>query len=58
MLDAARNLSDLAIPPGNHLEPLQGDRKGEYSIRINQQWRICFRWEAHNAHAVAIEDYH
>ncbi len=58
MLDAATSLLDLRAPWGNRLEPLQGDREGQYSIRINDQWRICFRWEAGNAHDVEIVDYH
>jgi toxin HigB-1 len=58
MLDAAGDLKDLRIPPSNHLEPLKGDRLGQWSIRINQQWRLCFRWEAGNAHDVEIVDYH
>ena len=58
MLDAARNLSDLAAPPGNRLEPLQGDREGEHSIRINDQWRICFVWRKGDAYDVEITDYH
>jgi proteic killer suppression protein len=58
MLDAAVNLSDLRIPPANHLEALQGSRKGQYSIRINSQWRICFRWHVGDAYDVEIIDYH
>jgi toxin HigB-1 len=57
MLDAARGPQDLYRPPGNRFEALQGDRRGEYSIRINRQWRICFRWE-NGAEGVRIEDYH
>ncbi|MCE8002261.1 type II toxin-antitoxin system RelE/ParE family toxin [Billgrantia ethanolica] len=57
-LDAAGALDDLRIPPGNRLEPLRGDREGQYSIRINDQWRICFRFEAGNAYDVEIVDYH
>lgn len=49
---------ELAVPPGNRLERLKGDRAGEYSIRINDQFRICFRWEAGNAHQVEVTDYH
>ena len=56
-LDAAEALHDLRIPPGNRLEPLLGNREGQYSIRINDQWRLCFRWEA-GAHDVEIVDYH
>ena len=57
-LDAAVTLEDLRVPPGNHLERLRGDRAGEWSIRINDQWRICFRWERGDAHDVEIVDYH
>lgn len=48
----------MAVPPGNRLEPLKSDRKGQHSIRVNDQWRICFRWENANAHEVEIVDYH
>jgi len=58
ILDAAENLVDLRFPPGNRLEKLAGDRKGEYSIRINGQWRICFRWRNPDAYDVEIADYH
>ena len=58
ILDAAENLDDLKVPPGNHLEKLSGDRAGQYSIRINQQWRICFRWKESNCFDVTIVDYH
>jgi proteic killer suppression protein len=58
MLNNAKVLQDLRIPPNNRLEPLKGGRKGEWSIRINDQWRICFKWEDGAAHNVAIEDYH
>jgi proteic killer suppression protein len=58
MLHAAKDLADLRIPPSNSLEALEGDRKGQYSIRINRQWRICFRWIGGNAEAVEIVDYH
>lgn len=58
MLDAAVKLEDLKIPPSNHLENLRDDRKGEYSIRINQQWRICFKWWDGNSYNVEIVDYH
>lgn len=54
----ARQLEDLRVPPANRLEALKGDRKGQYSIRINQQWRICFVWKQNNAHNVEIVDYH
>jgi proteic killer suppression protein len=58
ILDAAEQLDDLRVPPGNRLEKLSGDREGEYSIRINDQWRICFRWSAGDAYEVEIADYH
>lgn len=58
MLDVAAKLEDLLVPPGNRLEKLSGDRKGQYSIRINDQYRICFVWRAGNAHEVEITDYH
>lgn len=58
MLDAAVQLSDLRIPPGNRLEALKGDRKGQYSIRINHQFRLCFTWKNGDAHEVEITDYH
>jgi proteic killer suppression protein len=57
-LSDAQDLRDLQAPPGNRLEPLHGRRAGQYSIRINDQWRIGFRWVDGNAHAVAIADYH
>ena len=57
-LHAATELEVLASPPGNHLEALQGDRKGQYSIRINDQWRICFLWREGHAYGVEIVDYH
>jgi proteic killer suppression protein len=57
-LHRARTLHDLQAPPGNRLETLRGDRKGQYSIRINDRWRICFRWEADGVHGVEIADYH
>lgn len=57
-LDAAVKLDDLRVPPGNHLEALKGHRKGQHSIRINDQWRLCFVWEANGAHCVEIVDYH
>lgn len=53
-----RELRELSVPPGNHLEPLRGDRMGQQSIRINDQFRICFRWEAGHAYEVEITDYH
>ncbi len=58
MIDAAPSLDALKVPPGNRLELLKGNRKGKYSIRINDQWRICFRWEDGNAWDVEIVDYH
>jgi len=58
MLDAAENLADLRFPPGNRLERLSGNRMGQHSIRINDQWRLCFRWKDGNAHDVEIADYH
>lgn len=58
MLDAAQSLQDLRVPPGNRLEKLTGDREGQHSIRINDQWRICLRWKEGNAHDVEITDYH
>ncbi|TMQ52089.1 MAG: plasmid maintenance system killer [Candidatus Eisenbacteria bacterium] len=57
-LDAAVTLEDLRVPPGNRLERLRGDRAGEWSIRINEKWRICFRWAEGHAHDVEIVDYH
>ena len=58
MLDAAVNLADLRSPPGSRLEKLKGDREGQWSIRINDQWRVCFRWEGGDAFDVEIADYH
>lgn len=57
-LHAATELGELAVPWGNHLEALKGDRKGQHSIRVNDQWRICFRWRKGRAHDVEIADYH
>jgi len=57
-LDAATLLDDLRVPPGNRLELLTGNRTGQHSIRINDQWRICFRWERGDAYEVEIVDYH
>lgn len=58
MLHRAKELSDLRVPPGNRLEALKGDRAGQFSIRINDQWRICFKWEDGAALEVEITDYH
>jgi proteic killer suppression protein len=58
MVNAAVRLDDLRSPPGNHLEALKGDRKGQHSMRINRQWRICFRWTAEGPENVEIVDYH
>ena len=58
MLDSAQRLDDLNAVPGNRLEALAGDRKGQHSIRVNQQYRITFRWEKHDAHDVCCADYH
>ena len=58
MLDAAETLADLLVPPGNRLEVLHGDRAGQHSIRINDQWRICFAWTSAGPTDVEITDYH
>jgi proteic killer suppression protein len=58
VLNAAVSLSSLRVPPGNRLEKLKGNRKDQHSIRINDQWRICFIWKEENAHNVEIVDYH
>ena len=58
MLQAASQLSDLRVPPGNRLESLKGNRFGQFSIRVNQQWRICFHWANDGAHDIEIVDYH
>jgi len=58
MIDAATSLRDLRTPPSNHLEKLRGKRKRQYSIRINDQWRICFEWKQGNAYKTEIFDYH
>ena len=58
MIDAAQNINDLISPPSNRLEKLHGDRNGQYSIRINNQYRICFKFEGSNAYDVEIVDYH
>ncbi|PIP43131.1 MAG: excinuclease ABC subunit A [Deltaproteobacteria bacterium CG23_combo_of_CG06-09_8_20_14_all_60_8] len=57
-LEIANRLDDLRVPPGNHLEALKGDRSGQYSIRVNDQWRVCFRWTDSGAEHVEIVDYH
>jgi toxin HigB-1 len=57
-IDAAKQLDELRIPPGNRLEPLHGDRYGQYSIRINDQWRVCFEWREGTAWNVEVVDYH
>jgi len=58
MLEAAERLGDLRVPPGNRLEKLSGSREGQHSIRINDQWRVCFRWHEGHAYEVEITDYH
>ena len=58
ILDAATELNALRLPPGNRLEALKGDRKGQSSIRINDQWRVCFKWKAGDVYDVEITDYH
>ena len=58
MLNAAADLKDLAVPPGNRLEALKGSLSGQHSLRVNDQWRIIFRWHAGEAHAVRMIDYH
>jgi toxin HigB-1 len=58
VVETAEQLEDLRVPPGNRLEKLKGDRAGQHGIRINDQWRICFRWRDGNAFEVAIVDYH
>ena len=58
MLNQARKLDDMRVPPGNRLEALKGERAGQHSIRINDQWRICFRWSTNGASDVEIVDYH
>lgn len=58
MLNNAQSIMDLRVPPANHLEALKGDRRGQHSIRINRQWRVCFRWSNGNARDVEIVDYH
>ena len=58
ILDAAASINDLRVPPGNRLEELANDRKGQHSIRINNQWRICFVWKSGDSYDVEIVDYH
>ena len=58
LVNAAANINDLRVPPGNHLEKLVGDRVGPYSIRVNNRWRICFSWSASGAANVELVDYH
>jgi proteic killer suppression protein len=58
LIDAAERLEDLRVPPGNRFEKLQGDRAGQHSIRVNDQWRVCFRWEGADAYDVELLDYH
>ena len=57
-LDRSRELRDVSLPPGNRLETLKGSRAGQHSIRVNDQWRVCFRWQGEDAHDVEIEDCH
>jgi proteic killer suppression protein len=57
-VDAAEALDDLRVPPGNRVEKLRGDRAGQYSIRVNDQWRVCFAWRDSDAYDVSIVDYH
>ncbi len=58
ILDAAESLDDLRVPPGNRLEKLAGNRAGQYSIRVSDQYRVCFRWQGGDAHEVEVVDYH
>ena len=58
LVDAAEQLEDLRVPPGNRLEKLRGNRAGQHSIRVNDQWRVCFRWKDGDAFEVEIVDYH
>ena len=58
MINGSISIDDLRIPPANHLEKLKGNREGQYSIRINDQWRVCFEWRSGNAYKVEIVDYH
>lgn len=57
-IDGAETINDLRMPPGNRLEKLSGDREGQWSVRINRQWRVCFEWHSGEAHHVEIVDYH
>ena len=57
-INSIQTLDELRVPPGNHLEALKGDRKGQHSIRVNDQFRVCFHWNGHNAEDVEIVDYH
>jgi len=57
-IDSVVRVDELKLPPGNRLEVLKGGRKGQYSIRINVQWRVCFRWDGKDAHEVEVVDYH
>ena len=58
MVDAAESLDDLRVPPGNRLEKLKGNREGQHSVRVNDQWRVCFIWKDGDAHEVEVVDYH
>jgi toxin HigB-1 len=58
LINAAESINDLRVPPGNRLEQLSGDRAGQYSVRVNDQWRICFTWSASGAGSVELADYH
>ena len=58
VLNAVKSLDELRVPPGNRLEGLKGDRRSQHSIRINEQWRVCFVWRGEDAHDVEITDYH
>ena len=58
LIDAAESVNDLRVPPGNRLEQLSGERKGQHSIRVSSQWRICFVWDKDGAHDVELVDYH
>jgi proteic killer suppression protein len=58
LLHRARTIADLRVPPGNHLDALKGERKGQYSVRVNDQYRVCFRWKDGDAYDVELVDYH